>query len=81
MIQRDALDYEPKRFEFRPAVFMPSSFEIIKKRLGLNQSLYIILQISQCLTFREKAHFKPVQNDSYETEINEFTNQLNLWEI
>jgi hypothetical protein len=57
---------------------------IIKKRLGLEQSLYTILQILSLSLFEKKpllGLFQDRDEENYNFQTTDSTNQLNLWEI
>jgi len=54
---------------------------IIKKRLGLDQSLYTILQILSLSLFEKKPILSLFEASDYESETAGSPNQLNLWEI
>lgn len=54
---------------------------IIKKQLGLNQSLYTILQILSLSLFEKTPIFTLFEDYDEQVEIPGSTNQLNLWEI
>src|SRR4029077_9318469 len=54
---------------------------IIKKRLGLNHSLYTILQILSLSLFEKKPILSLFEDYDTQLETTDPTNQLNLWEI
>jgi hypothetical protein len=54
---------------------------IIKKRLGLNHSLYTILQILSLSLFEKKPILSLFEDYDEQLETSDATNQLNLWEI
>lgn len=54
---------------------------IIKKRLGLQHSLYTILQILSLSLFEKKPILSLFEDDDLQLEITDSPNQLNLWEI
>jgi hypothetical protein len=54
---------------------------IIKKRLGLNHSLYTILQILSLSLFEKKPILSLFEDYDEQLETIDSTNQLNLWEI
>jgi len=54
---------------------------IIKKQLGLKESLYTILQILSLSLFEKKPILSLFEDDDLQLEITDSPNQLNLWEI
>jgi len=54
---------------------------IIKKRLGLNHSLYTILQILSLSLFEKKPILSLFEDYDQQVQTIDSTNQLNLWEI
>src|SRR5437773_7119108 len=54
---------------------------IIKKRLGLKESLYTILQILSLSLFEKKPILSLFEDYDEQLETSDPTNQLNLWEI
>jgi hypothetical protein len=54
---------------------------IIKKRLGLEQSLYTILQILSLSLFEKKPISSLFEDYDEQSQTTDSTNQLNLWEI
>ncbi len=63
------------------AVSVYALVAIIKKRLGIKQDIYTILQVLSLTLFEKTPIFSLFQNYDHQTAPNDLSNQLNLWDI